>query len=229
MTTSSPRSNVRLKSRPGDPRRFGEPGLHPLTNDNERGGLLYVPAGFDQRGAALAVSFHGAAGNARDGIDILRTYADAGGFLLLAPASAGPTWDLLLRGNGPEVAALDGALGDTFAAYRVDASRLAITGFSDGASYALSLGLANGDLFSHVIAFSPGFVTATRLEGRPLIFVSHGQGDVVLPIASSSRRIVPRLRESGYTITYREFDGGHVIPAEIREEATSWFLGRPEA
>jgi poly(3-hydroxybutyrate) depolymerase len=108
MTTSSPRSNARLKSRPGAPRRLGEPGLPPLANDNERGGLLYAPAGFDQRGAALVVSFHGAAGNARDGIDILRTDADPGGLLLLAPASAGPTWDIILRGNGPGCRALDG-------------------------------------------------------------------------------------------------------------------------
>ena len=32
------------------------------------------------------------------------------------------------------------------------------SGFSDGASYALSLGAANGDLFTHIAAFSPGFM-----------------------------------------------------------------------
>ncbi len=31
-------------------------------------------------------------------------------------------------------------------------------GFSDGASYALSLGVPNGDLFTHIVAFSPGFM-----------------------------------------------------------------------
>lgn len=40
--------------------------------------------------------------------------------------------------------------------YAVDTTRLGVGGFSDGASYALSLGLTNGDLFTHVIAFSPG-------------------------------------------------------------------------
>jgi phospholipase/carboxylesterase len=29
------------------------------------------------------------------------------------------------------------------------------------ASYALSLGIANGNLFSHVLAFSPGFLAPT--------------------------------------------------------------------
>jgi predicted esterase len=40
-------------------------------------------------------------------------------------------------------------------------------GFSDGASYALSLGLANGDLFTHVLGFSPGFMRVPRHVGRP--------------------------------------------------------------
>jgi predicted esterase len=38
---------------------------------------------------------------------------------------------------------------------------LAVSGFSDGASYALSIGPANGDLFTHVMAFSPGFADLT--------------------------------------------------------------------
>lgn len=36
-------------------------------------------------------------------------------------------------------------------------------GFSDGASYALSLGQPNADVFSHIIAFSPGFMRAPSL------------------------------------------------------------------
>lgn len=39
-------------------------------------------------------------------------------------------------------------------------------GFSDGASYALSLGLPNGNLFSHIVAFSPGFMRAPTLVRR---------------------------------------------------------------
>lgn len=224
MPANAQRNDARLKSRPGAPQRRGEPGLHPTAEGRERQGLMYVPAGYDRRPWPLVVSLHGAGGNARYGIDLLRTHADAGGFLLLASASAGPTWDFIVGGFGPDVAAMDSALGDAFASYHVDARRVAIAGFSDGASYALSLGLANGNLFTHVMAFSPGFMTAPRLEGRPLVYVSHGAGDGVLPIAASSRRLVPRLRGAGYTVTYREFDGGHVVPGEIREEAVKWFL-----
>jgi predicted esterase len=41
----------------------------------------------------------------------------------------------------PDVALIDQALSEIFNRYMVDASRLALGGFSDGASYALALGL----------------------------------------------------------------------------------------
>ena len=73
-------------------------------------------------------------------------------------------------------------------------SSYAVSGFSDGASYALSLGVANGDLFDSVIAFSPGVLAPRVSKGRPRFFVSRGTEDQVLPIGRTSRRLVPELR-----------------------------------
>ena len=73
--------------------------------------------------------------------------------IVLAPDLRGRTWDMLLREYGPDVAHLDRALGIVFARYPTDPGRIAIGGFSDGASYALSLGIANGALFSDILAF----------------------------------------------------------------------------
>ena len=145
--------------------------------------------------------------------------------MLLALTSRGPTWVVVLgRGRfGSDVEALDGALERTFSSYAVDQARIAIGGYSDGASYALSLGLTNGDLFTHVLAFSPGFMAPAGQRGSPRIFISHGTRDGVLPIDSCSRRIVPRLERAGYDVRYREFDGGHTIAPEIALEAVSWF------
>ena len=89
-----------------------------------------------------------------------------------------------------------------------------------------SLGLANGNLFTHIVAFSPGFASPPYEQGRPAIYVSHGAHDSVLPIATCSRRIVPRLGSAGYDVTYREFDDGHTVPAEIAASAVAWFLRR---
>ncbi|HEU4746974.1 MAG TPA: hypothetical protein VFS56_00625, partial [Gemmatimonadaceae bacterium] len=104
-----------------------------------------------------------------------------------------------------------------------DPKRIAIEGFSDGASYALSLGLRNADLFTHVIAFSPGFVTIPSVSPGQNVFVAHGRSDVVLP-AARCHRIVARLQRSGCRVSYREFPGGHQVPSDVAAEAVSWLL-----
>jgi hypothetical protein len=50
----------------------------------------------------------------------------------------------------------------------------AVAGFSDGASYAVSLGLTNGDIFDAVLAFSPGVAAPTRDADEPAFFAAHG-------------------------------------------------------
>jgi phospholipase/carboxylesterase len=102
---------------------------------------------------------------------------------------------------------------------------VAAGGFSDGASYALSVGLGNGDLFTHVLAFSPGFMAPAVVVGEPRVYVSHGSRDEVLPIGCS-RRIVPELGRAGYDVRYHEFDGPHTVPEAVARGAVDWFLGR---
>ena len=148
--------------------------------------------------------------------------ADQAGFVLLAPSSSAATWDAIRGSYGPDVTSIDRALEITLASTGARPERVAVAGFSDGASYALGLGLANGDLFSRVVAFSPGFIPAAPEVGRPAVYVSHGTGDTVLPIDRTSRRIVPSLQDDGYDVTYHEFDGGHAVPAPVVRAAQSW-------
>jgi phospholipase/carboxylesterase len=199
-------------------------GLRPLGLGSTRDGLLYVPAGYGElEKAPLALTLHGAGGDARSGISHFLHLADTAGVVLLAPESRGRTWDVLVDGYGPDVEFIDRALESTFERLTLDTRRLAITGFSDGASYALSLGLTNGDLFKRVIAFSPGFMAPATRRGKPPVFVSHGTRDRVLPIERCSRRIVPQLDHAGYQVRYREFDGPHTVPESIAREALHWF------
>src|SRR3712207_772964 len=219
----------RLRARPAAETAAGTApiGLRPLGLAAARDGYLYVPAAYRAVcPAPLVVLLHGAGEDARDGLALLRQQADEAGLILLALSSRGPTWDLILgRGRyGADVAAIDRALERTFSRYAVDPACVAVGGYSDGASYALSLGIANGDLFTHVLAFSPGFVAPTGQVGAPRIFVSHGTRDGWLPIERCSRRIVPQLERAGYDVTYREFEGGHVVPPEIGREAADWLI-----
>jgi phospholipase/carboxylesterase len=222
------RTKGRLWARPAKVEAAAPLGLQPLMLGAARDSYLYVPTAYRaERPAPLVLLLHGAGGHARKGLELLRSLADATGLILLAPASREHTWDLLVgRRYGPDATLIDRALEHTFSRYAVDPARLAIGGFSDGASYALSLGITNGDLFTHVIAFSPGFMAPAGHAGSPCILVSHGTRDGMLPIDHCSRRIVPELERSGYDVRYREFDGGHTIPPEIASEAVGWFMQR---
>jgi phospholipase/carboxylesterase len=84
------------------------------------------------------------------------------------------------------------------------------------------LGITNGDLFTYVLAFSPGFMMPAGRRGSPRVLVSHGARDEVLPIDRCSRRIVPQLERAGYDVRYREFEGGHAVPPDVAREAIGW-------
>ncbi len=203
----------------------GKTGLMPLGLRHERDALLYVPESSAKFPAApLVISLHGATRDADRGIALFRQYADEHGFLLLAPASGNQTWDAINGDFGPDVSFINLAMQRTYELRRIDPARIAMTGFSDGASYSLSLGLANGDLFNCVCGFSSGFVIPGERNGKPPVFMSHGTVDPILPIEFCSRRIVPELKRQGYRVTYREFEGKHVLPPEIAAEAMRWFM-----
>lgn len=220
------RQDARLLARPGRPEETAQPGLHKLGLGGARDGYLYVPKRYrPDRPTPLVVMLHGAGGSARPALGPFRELADDAGLILLAADSRGRTWDMIEGGYGPDIAFLDRALELTFARCAIDPKRIAAEGFSDGASYALSIGVTNGDLFSHVIAFSPGFMVPKDQRGEPGIFISHGKQDQILPIDSCSRRLVPRLRSAGYEVLYREFDGPHTVPEDIAREAVEWFMG----
>lgn len=203
-------------------------GALPIGLGGRRDGFVYVPSAYCADPASpLVVMLHGAGGHAHHSLGTLQQMADAEGFILVAPESRAVTWDAIRGDYGPDVSFIDQVLSWVFERFAVNPARIAIGGFSDGASYALSLGLANGDLFTHVLAFSPGFATPLEQHGEPRLFVSHGKQDAVLPIDPCSRRLVPRLQGVGYDVLYREFDGPHTVPQEIAREAVEWFKAAP--
>jgi predicted esterase len=201
-------------------------GTHALELNKNKDTLLYVPRHYHHsQPALLAVMLHGAGGNAEHGLSYLQHHADEHNIILLAPASKAYSWDIIASENfGPDVVLIDQALHYVFQHYHIDRRRRAIGGFSDGASYALSIGLGNGDLFTHIIAFSPGFYYTHEKQGRPVVFISHGVNDNVLPIDPCSRRIVRSLQKERIDAVYKEFNGRHEIPALISKEAVDWFL-----
>ncbi len=214
-----------LDARPSaEPPASGLPaGVHDLGLAGGAEALLSVPPGAPMP-RPLLVFFHGAGGTARQSLAAVGGIARGVGALVLAPSSLAGTWDLVAGTPGRDVAVLDAALEAVSGMAAVTGT--AAAGFSDGASYALSLGLANGDLFEAVLAFSPGFVAPPRREGEPRVWLSHGARDRVLPVERCGRRVAGHLTAEGYEVTYEEFDGGHVMTPELIGAALGWWLGR---
>lgn len=218
----------RLDSRPKKATKSLVAGETVLSTEGEgRHSILYVPPSYDaSKATPFVLALHGATGSGDSMLRPTRPPAEKHDAIVLAPSSVGGTWDGI-RGNfSDDLPRIDRMLADVFDRCNVDASHVAVAGMSDGASYALTLGLINGDLFTHVIAHSAGFIIPGAHHGkRPKVFLSHGRQDRILPIDRCGRVIAAQLRREGYSLDYEEFDGGHMASPEMREMAFSWFLG----
>jgi len=193
-----------------------------LGLDRERDAVLVIPKTPTSSPLPLLVMLHGATQSAEDMFWYLGSTPDEARVAVLAPNSRDTTWDAITGYFAADVEYLNRALERVFETAAVDPARMAIGGFSDGASYALSLGLINGDLFNSIVAFSPGFMISGEAHGKPRIFISHGIHDHILPIDRCGRRIAADLKAGGYDVTFREFDGDHEIPNDVAHEGLQW-------
>ena len=220
------RNDGRLSARPGTFRQNSGkvvPGTGPLGMGADRDGVLVVPESYTSAAPApLILALHGAGGAGERLARNLGSLAKDTGAILAAPDSRGGTWDAIRGEYDRDVVYIDALLVRLFREYNIDERRITIAGFSDGASYALSLGLINGDLFRRIAAFSPGFIVRGVRHGKPEVFVSHGRADPILPFRQSNEQIVPSLRRDGYAVMFRDFDGGHAVPPEVLATAVDW-------
>jgi phospholipase/carboxylesterase len=204
------------------------PGRHELGLFAERDYVLVVPEGIDAtKPTPLMVMFHGGGGSAEKILPVVKQHAEANRFLLLVPQSLMPTWDIVIAGNGPDRERLDIALAEVASRFTLDPARFAFAGHSDGGSYALSNGLCNGDVVTHVLAFSAGFMTVLHQEGSPRVFIAHGSNDEVTPVETAGRAHAARLKQAGYDVVYIEHDGPHKSQPHIVEAAVKYFLNYP--
>lgn len=241
---AKPRSPVLKAQVPASlPQRATPPGYFDLRN----GSVGYIPSSVRPgQPAPLLVLLHGARGEGANMVDRFQDEAERRGVILLAPSSGGPTWDTLLHFNpyygkfaplnvippnnppmafDDDVKRVDDAITLLVRYVAVDRERIGLLGFSDGASYALALGLQNPQLFRSVIALSPGIALPTWSKGPQRVLVAHGTRDRVLPFIISKRDIVPGLKRNGHDVTFRRFDSGHTIPADVAARAVDFFLG----
>lgn len=225
------------------PALTAQPPATPIASSDTRSGVLslaggayaYLPKGRTGAPSPVLVALHGAGGQAADVLNSFREAADANGIVLVIPQSTKGTWDMIedLKSRlgaemnvtpryGKDLKALDSALADLFGKIAVNPARVGIMGFSDGATYALSVGTANPQLFRQVIAFSPGPAFLGKAAPDQFVFISHGENDRVLPF-TTTRGHVAKLRVRKVPIAFERFDGGHEVPKAIKEKAMAFF------
>jgi phospholipase/carboxylesterase len=214
--TQAHEPSPRLAAKPQQAARACAPGVYDLTRASGRRALLHVTPSADRGSRGLLLALHGAgSGGAPGGLWIFRDVRQTPGLAIVAPAAAGVTWSLDSR----DVDFVNLALRRAFARCRVDPRRVAVGGFSAGAGLALWLGLTNGDLFHDVVALSPGNALPRPRVGKPRVFPAHGTRDRVIPIAQGGDSVARQLRNDGYNVVYRRFEGGHRVLPQLAGDA----------
>ena len=198
-------------------------------SDDLRDGTLYVPKSYTPgTPMPLLIMLHGFSGWG-DNLRSLFALAEELGFLVIAPESRDITWGKEAPGFDQDVRYIGAAFRHVGGLVNIDFDHVALGGQSDGAGYALTMGLAYGDTFNHLIVLAGGrLIEPIRRKGTPKIFIAHGVKDQTMPIDVSGRRNVAQLKQEGYDVTYTEHPGGHGTPREIVRESLQWFLPKPK-
>jgi len=183
--------------------------------------------------APLIVLLHGAGGDASRVLERYVPVAERWGAIVLAQQSTDVSWRIrpLPDGSldfGPDIVKIDQALAQLFAQVSIDPRRSVVIGFSDGASYGLSIGLANPQLFRCIVALSPGYLAIpAHVDRSQRIFITHGRRDEILPFSNVIGNILPALEKAGLHPSVRWFNSGHTVDDAAWNEALDFALSRP--
>jgi len=192
--------------------------------DGERDGTVYVPESY-KKGVPMPIlmMLHGFRSTA-EAVRYTFPLAEEFGVIILAPESRELTWGQEIPGFDTDSRYMGMAFRWVSDVLTIDPSRVALGGVSDGANYALNMGLAYGDSFNHMMIFSAGTMAPFRRQGKPKIFLAHGTKDEQMPIDRTGRKFAAQLKDEQYDLTYREYDGGHGAPLPVVREAFDWFV-----
>jgi phospholipase/carboxylesterase len=152
--------------------------------------------------------------------------------LFLVPRSVDPTWDLITGRGQDDLEFLEYAWDLVYRRYPVDPERQVLMGYSDGASYALSMALSNPGFFDAVLCWAAGFVVMDRsaigsTARKPRIYLEHGTHDELFPFDRIAIPMRDDLRKAGYELEFSVDEGGRHWPSgTFQREALDWYFGR---
>src|SRR5882724_5292191 len=180
----------------------------------------------------LVMALHGGSGNGRGFLWSWLRDARSHGAILVAPTATADasnsktTW--ALTGDDTDTPNLLRILDSVRSRWNVDATKMLLTGMSDGGTFCYVSGLEGASPFTHLAPVAATFhplmaemADADRLRGLP-IYLVHGRLDWMFPV-QVARQTHQLLSAAGANVTYREIDDlSHCYPREINAEMLAW-------
>jgi phospholipase/carboxylesterase len=201
-------------------------GISNLENERgQRGGYsLYVPEYYrGDKNWPLIVALHGGSGHGADFFWNWLPSARSRGAILLSPSSKENTWSM----NDPtqDGKALPKIVGSLIERFNIDATRMLLTGISDGGTFALMLTASSMNIFTHcapVACAGHAFGRhASQFAGKE-IYMVHGGKDWMFPVGPV-RHAASALKAAGAQIMYREIDDlSHNYPRDENPRILDW-------
>ena len=220
---------VTHKSR--ETREESSPTGHVWIERGDSRAVLLTPSEIDpDRRYPLVTVLHGAGRQDEMLVKAVRDEPDRRGAFFLVPRSLLPTWDLIASSERPDLDFLEFAYDLIYRRYPIDPARQALLGYSDGASYALSVGLSNPTLFRAVMAWAAGFIALEPsfdpgAARKPQVLLEYGTHDQLFPFEHVALPMRANLERAGYTVEWRVDQGGKHWPSpDFLPEALDWFF-----
>ncbi len=221
--------NVTHKS--PEPREAESPTGHVWLERGDSRAVLLTPGEIDpERRYPLVTVLHGAGRQDEMLVKAVRDEPDRRNAFFLVPRSLLPTWDLIASAERPDLDFLEYAYDLIYRRYPIDPARQALLGYSDGASYALSVGLSNPLLFRAVMAWAAGFLALEPsfdpdAARKPDVLLEYGTHDPLFPFEHVALPMRANLERAGYTVEWRVDQGGKHWPSpDFLPEALDWFF-----
>jgi predicted esterase len=228
--------SLHLELRHTTPEETGEPsptGHVSVERGASRAVLLTPPEIDPSRLYPLVTVLHGAGRQDELLVRACRDEPEKRDALFLVPRSFHPTWDLVACDERPDLDFLEWAYDLIYRRYPVDPGRQALLGYSDGASYALSVGLSNPHVFRAVMGWAAGFVALDPRRiapdrPKPEVLLEYGTHDELFPFERVAKPMRANLESLGYRVEFRVDQGGRHWPSgSFQSEALDWFFSEP--
>jgi phospholipase/carboxylesterase len=189
----------------------------------------YVPESYDPATPAPVIfALHGGSGRGRNFMWAWVRAARTRGAILIAPTSLDQTW--AIQGDDRDSPHLAQVLSFVQRTWSVDASRILLTGMSDGGTFTYTSGLVAGSPFTHLApvaaAFHPmlaAMADGDRVRGLP-VHILHGTRDWMFPFAMAEDA-QKHLSGMGANVTYQRLDDlSHSYGPDLSTMIIDWFL-----